>query len=339
MKKALFLTLLAICASFMISCGSPAMKDDSGCFMSMTDAKKAANKAKSNILVIISQEEGEDNGGSAYFVNNILMNENFRNYCKDNFELYRMDYSQKNLLKSRIDENATKKEQELAHKYADFVQEGMMLSQYLEVKYTPAFYIITKDGYLVSEVDYTEDEMNVESFSDLLDSYKSQAKYVQDVVNATKKGSDTERLNAINALFSITPVGGQFLLYDFAQQAVKLDPENKSGTTGKYYYMTMEEKALDFYRDGNVEDAINTLSEAADKKIMGAEFDQQAYYMCAWILESVGAMGSDLIPQYLEKAYYSNPTSETAAIIKDALDYYSVQFKELQNNPQVEEAQ
>lgn len=325
----IFALLLAFAALFT-SCSKPLM-DDSGCFMSMEDAKKAANKSKSNILVIISQEEGEQNGGSSYFVHNILLNENFREYCKDKFQLYRMDYSQKNLLKSRIDENADEKTKKQAELYGDLIQDGMKLTSFLGTNYTPAFYVMTKDGYFVAEVEYTEDSMNVEAFSDLLDSYTSQAKYVQDLINATKKGSKTEKFNAIESLFEVTPLGGRYFLYDFAEKAIALDPDNETGKTGKYHFMVAEQKATDLFQETKYDEAINVFTEVAESGFLEPSSVQSAYYMCAWILETVGAMDSTLLLDYLHKAYEADPDTPNGQLIKEAIDYYTVQFQALES--------
>lgn len=327
------IALLAALAALFTSCSKPLL-DETGCYINLEDAKKAARKAKSNILIIISQEEGEQNGGSSYFVHNILLNENFREYCKDNFELYRMDYSQKNLLKSRIDENADEKAKKQAEQYGDLIQEGMKITSYLGTNYTPAFYIMTKDGYFVAEVEYTEDSMNVDAFSDLLDSYKSQAKYVQDLINATKKGSDTEKFTAIESLFEVTPMPGQYFLYDFAEKAIALDKNNETGKTGKYHFMIAEEKATKLFQETKYDEAINVFAELAESGVLEPESKQSAYYMCAWILESIGSMDSPLLLDYLHKAYDAAPASENAHLLEEAIEYYSVQFQMAQpENP------
>lgn len=341
MKKSffsvLFVSILALATTMLASCSKP-MVDETGCYLSFDEVQAAAKKSGNSILVIISQEENEQNGGSAYFVNNILLNENFRNFCKDKYELYRMDFSQRNLLKSRITEEASNKEKELAEKYGDHIQEGIKLASYLQVSYTPSFYIFTNEGHFVSEVDYSEDNMNVQGFSDLLDSYLGHAKFTLDLVKATRTGSKEERINAMAVLYDQTPYAGRYFLYDIAKAAVELDPDNSSKLIGPYYYMYYEDVATQYYIDGKYDEAIAEMKKLAESGKIDATGVMSAYYMCAHILESVGSPDINLILDYLHKAYNADPESVDALVIMNAIESYS-SYLEDTNSTQEEKTQ
>ena len=81
------------------------------------------------------------------------------------------------------------------------------------------------------------DEAVKELFTEILTDYLKQVDYIESLVKATSRGTTEERLAAIDSLYTVTPTGGKFILSDFAHKAVKLDPENKSGLVGKYYFI------------------------------------------------------------------------------------------------------
>lgn len=323
MKKRLIVIAIAtlIMAASFVSC-KKYTKDETNCYVGFEEVKKVAHKSKKPILVMITQEEGEMNGGSKYFVDNILINPAFSDYCKDKFELYRMDFSTGNIQKSAIKEDSSKQEQEEAAKYAEYFQQGVQLATYFGIQYTPAFYILTKDGYFVSEVYYTEDSMTETAFTELLEGYREQVNYIESLIAATKKGTISEKINAIDSLYTVTPLAGQFFLGEFAREAVKIDPENSTGLIGKYYFFVADEKASELYRNQDEAGAIQAYLDAAESGKLEPEYKQQCYYMAAWILESVGSMDINMLIDYLQKAYDAAPDSDYAPDILDAITYY-----------------
>lgn len=314
-------------SSLFTGCSKKAAKDETNCYISLDQAKAAAKKQKKPILAMITQEEGEQNGGSQYFVEHILMNKEFSKYCEKNYIQYRMDFSTKNIQKSAINDQASEEEQKAAREYSDYLQQGFQFARYLGVSYTPAFYILTKDGYFVTEVEYTEDSMNVEAFTELLTEYLKQVDYIESLVKATSNGSTEERLAAIDSLYSVTPTGGLFFLAEFAKKAVEIDPENKTGLVGKYYFIVADEKASQLYSEQDTAGAIQAYLDAAESGKMEPVYNQQCYYMAAWILESISAMDSDSLLDYLEKAYNAAPDSEYAQDILSSIEYYQTQFQ------------
>lgn len=307
-------------------CSKKAVKDETNCFVSFDQAKAASKKSKKPILAIFTQEEGEQNGGSKYFVDNILLNKEFSKYCDKKYVLYRMDFSMKNFQKTAINDEATEDQQKAAREYADYLQQGVQLAQYVGFSYSPAFFVFTKEGYLVAEVEYTEDSMNVQAFSALLDDYLKQVDYVENLISATNKGTQEEKLNAIDALYSVTPAGGRYFLTPFAQKAFDMDPENKTGRIGVYYFILADEKASKLYLEQDSAGSIQTYIAAAESGMLDSEYVQQCYYMAAWVLESISAMDTNLILDYLEKAYKAAPDSVYAEEILGGIEYYQTQF-------------
>lgn len=321
------LSLLLTCALF--SGCKKYSKDETNCYIGFEEVKQAAKKSGKPILVMLTQEEGEQNGGSKYFVENILTNKEFADYCKTSFELYRMDFSTKNIQKTAVNEDASKKEIQQAEQFAEYFQQGVQLATYFGVNYTPAFYILTKDGYFVSEVYYTEDALNVGSFIEILQGYEQQVNYIEGLVSATKNGTVQERITAIDSLYSVTPMAGQFFLGDFARTAVEIDPENTTGVIGKYYFFVADEKASILYKNQDAAGAIQAYIDAAESGKMEPDYVQQCYYMSAWILESISSMDSDLLIGYLQKAYDAAPDSLYAENILESIEYYKTQFSSI----------
>lgn len=328
-KNKIFFTFCLLLTFAFCSCGQKSYLDETGCYTSFEKVKKVAKKSNKPILAIFTQEEGEENGGSKYFVQNILENKDFIKYCSKHYELYKMDFSQKSFQKAAINENDTKKQIEQAQEYSNHLQEAIKLVQYIGFSYTPAFYIFTKDGYFVSEVLYTEDALNTVSFCSILDTYLADVESMQHLVDATEKGTDEEKLNAIDAIYEITPQGCQYLLSDFAKKAVEIDGENKTGRIGLYYFYLIDEKATAFYASQDMQNAIKTYLDAAQSGKLEDDYVQQCYYMCAWVLESIGAQSEQDVNQiidYLNKALSASPNSLYATDIQNAIEYYKTLY-------------
>ena len=197
-------------------------KDEYDCFISMDDAKVEAEKKNLPILVTVTVEESERDGmeaGSKYYLENILGTKEFKDYADNHFVLYRFDFSQKSYEKTVAPENASDKEKAEADKYAQYMKEGYMLASILGVQYTPSIFILTKEGYPVSEVEYFEDSLSADGFIKILETYADKTQFLNDMLSATKKGSNEEKLKAIEALYSTTPDMWQIFLLDLAKQA------------------------------------------------------------------------------------------------------------------------
>lgn len=304
-------------------------KDEYDCFISMDDAKVEAEKKNLPILVTVTVEESERDGmeaGSKYYLENILGTKEFKDYADNHFVLYRFDFSQKSYEKTVAPENASDKEKAEADKYAQYMKEGYMLASILGVQYTPSIFILTKEGYPVSEVEYFEDSLSADGFIKILETYADKTQFLNDMLSATKKGSNEEKLKAIEALYSTTPDMWQIFLLDLAKQAIKLDPDNKSGEMGKYVLAVGEDEAANLYNEQKFQEAAEKYIELAQHKFMTPELAQQCYYMAAWTLASTGSAAPDVIMGYLNNAVSVAPDSENTPLIYSFMEYFQSLF-------------
>lgn len=331
MKKILILSL--VLGSLFVSCKKPLM-DETNCFMSFEEAKKEAKSSKKDILVIISQDESEQSVASSIFKEKVLTNPEFIDFAKDNFVLYRMDYSPSNTKKSAYADDATKKEIKIAKKYESAFEEGRELTRILEVPYPPSFYVLSKDALFVCKVEYFEPEFNAKSFILLLQECQMKSQELNQKVAAVKKGSKEDRIKALDDLYTTSNNAGRTLLKDLITDTVKIDSNNKTGLNGKFIYYKLSTDANEFITKQQYQKAIDLYEKSTEYDYLDSVYKQQSFYMIAYIGQMSELFSEELSYDYLRKAYDAAPDSQIAPYIKMDLDAY----EEMTKNREAEKA-
>lgn len=331
MKKIIPVFCLVILTLFT-SCKDKYRKDAYGCFISYMDAKEEASEKKLPVLAIITQEEGEQGGGSDFFIKNILTNKEFKTYAKDKFILYRMDCSQSTFQKSVFAEDGTDKEKEESLFFSDAIKEGFDLMANLGVDYTPYFAFVLPQGYIVNEINYSEDKMDTKTFCSILDYFYQEVEMNKHLVELIETSdSDSEKLTSIEALYETTPVKFRGSLIDLARLAVSLDPENKTGKMGKYLFSIADTDASELcINQQDYEGAIKKYMDLLDTGYLSNEEKIQCYYMSAYVLERFGSIDDPRLLEYLKKALELNPEEEMKLYLENGIEYFSNTVKSLQ---------
>lgn len=322
MKKKIYIFLpLLLC--FIFSCKNNSNTIDScGCYLNLEDAKKAASEQNKDIIALIT-DAGEDRS-SEFFIENVLKKSKFKKFIKKNFVIYHFDHCKENFDKTVADETTdSKKKVQNAIAWSKIMQDGYDFSTYIGLTYTPSLFMLTKDGFVISEIEYTDTTDSVDAFIQLISSYEGARQSINNIVDRIYKETiPLKQLAAIEDLYATTPEKYQIFLTQLAPLAIQLDSENKSGKIGKYYLALAEEKAALCYKQGDISGAIEQYVLVAQNPALLAEEVQLCYYQVAFLLDSSGNPDIDLILKYINKAIDACPESKYAQVITQYLEAF-----------------
>lgn len=310
-----------VISMLFISCGKKGIVDECGCYLSLEDAKKDAEKHNKNILFLCTSDG--DDYISEEFISSVVQSDEFKNKIGKKYTVFHFDFSQKSYEKTVVLETATKEEQAKAEMRAELMQAGYQFACLLNCQYTPSCFLLTKEGYVISEIIYDDEILEADSFATLISTYDEQADSINSMVAATKKGSVIERVNAIETFYTSTPEVYQPLLLDLAKTIQEIDKNNESGLCGKYIVPAAESTAINLYSKGDVVGAVQTYVAACESPYISADDKQQCYYMAGYILASSGSDDFGLILSYLNYALNAAPESDKIPYLKDAISYYT----------------
>jgi len=306
----------------LVSCGKKVILDDYGCFLRYEDAYNNAQKKKLPMLVFFTSE-GDDELNTQ-FVADIFKSADFATEILSKYSVYHADFSQNAFQKTVDAENPDSEEQELANTYTEILQDNYGKAMLFSVETMPSVFLCTKEGFVVSSLDFDSDFVNMQEFRDTLDEYAPELEKFNSMVEASKKGSSSDKLDAIDTLYNATDGEYTLFLLPLIEEYIKLDKENKSGLCGKYILAQAEAIALSAYSKGDVETAVKTYLEAANNSFVNDEGKQECFYTAAYLVSFSGSEDYSGILSYLQTAYELAPNSEKAAAIKEAVDYYSL---------------
>ena len=329
-KKISFLLLIILSLLVLLTgCSKKAMTDETGFFLDLDDAEKYAKKNNQDILIIITSDG--DDYISEDFIDDVLTSKAFAETIAKKYSIFHFDFSQKSYEKTVAAENATKEEQEQAAKYAELMQTGYQFASLLDCQYTPAIFLMTKERYVISEIEYEDEILDVKAFEELLSGYDKKAEQMHQKLEATQKGTNLERVAAIDSLYKETPENYKPFLLDLAKTIPDLDKNNESGLCSPYIVVAAESKAISLFTKGDIVGAVQAYVSACDNKYINPEERQECYYMAAYLLGSTGADDYELIVSYLNLALNACPESSKNEYIKNAIAYYTQQVESSKN--------
>lgn len=321
MKRVFVFVFCLIAAVSFISCGKKAMIDDCGCYLDLDDAQKAAQKKNQDILVIITSDG--DDYFSGQFIDTVIKSSEFKSKIASKYSVFHTDFSQKSYEKTVVRESESKAKQKYAEEYAVLMQTGFQFACLLDFQYTPTVFLLTKDRFVISEVEYEDEILHVDSFAELLKEYDEVCAEMNKKVFETTQGTDLEQAVAIDKLYNETPETYRPLMLNLAKKIPALDKNNETGLCSPYIVAAAEAEAISHYSKGDLAAAVQCYVSAANDKRISAEEIQECYYMAAYLVASSGSDDYQLIAGYLARSLDANSEGEKVPLIKNAFDYYS----------------
>lgn len=333
MKKIniVLVVLSVLFSSLFISCGNKAATvDEYGFFIDSTAAFKDA-QSKNRPLIVMVTSEGDDEL-SEYFLG-LARTDDFKNKVTGAFTVLNMDFSEKVFKSTVVNEDASKAQLRAATAKTIQVQDNLQMAKLLNVQATPAFFILTKDEYFITEL---RGDVNgeayipstTEQFLELILKAQEKIAYVTNLAERAKNGNKMSRIAAIDELYENTEYNMRVFLADLVEDVIKLDKDNESGLLSKYIYADAENIALDRFTSSNIQGTVEAYVAAANNPVIEPEYKQKAYFMAAYFLTISGSENTATIVQFLNLAKSTAPESELVETIQTMLDYFAQQESE-----------
>ena len=323
MKK-LFLSIIIFSILLLSGC-SKVQLDADGCFSDVDSALKYAAKKDCNVLLFVTMED--DDNDSTELLNKVIRDGNFKTEIASDFAVTRLDFSQKSYAATVVPEGSDEKTEKAANAIADQIQKNTRFASLLNVSQTPSIYILSKESYVLASFFYEAEDKNLSDFNELLQKENQKANQLKEIIKNTKKGSQLERVSAIDALYEATENDYRVFLADLLNSVKSLDKKNESGLLGKYIYAAADANAIKAMNQGKIEEAVKFYIEAAENEFLEPNLKQQAYYVAAYICSITGAgssfSDSSVIIGYLQKSIDADPESKEVPSIKKVLDVVS----------------
>ena len=341
MKKSIFRFLSLILSLFLIfsalSCKSEKREyiDEFGCYEQTSQAIEAATADSKNILLVVTMN-GDDKESDT-FTEDFFKSPDFTSMIADKYTLLHFDLGQKTFERTVAKQNTSKKEQEAANEFSEILQMNFRFAELLGISYTPCLFILTKQGYFITEIPTALGEYSPAKVCNVISSFSSIIDEFNILSQATENGSVVDRVNAIDTLYERTDESHRILLLDLTRKVVDIDFDNKSGLLSKYLFETAVNLALYSSMDNDVDGAVRSLVSVCSNPNLEAADKQNAWYMAAYILLSSYSTDYDAILTYLQAAVMSDPQSEIAPQIQQLYDYVKTTIE--QQSAQANQAQ
>lgn len=302
---AVFASLL-LTVSF-VSCSKKAKTDENGFFNTFESAKKAAVENNQDILVVVTLAGSEDSSDD--FIENILQSKSFKKQIATNYVIYYMDFGDKTYNKTQEDKD-----------FAALMEKNILVASNLNVRSTPSFYLLSKEGYYITQLEDTEELKSTEQFKQVLNNAQPAVNDVHALITKIQSSTEKERLEAIDELVNMTDLTHKFFIYDLIKEVIKTDKNNEYGMIGKYLLYKVDLDATELFGKGEPGDSAKCYADVAQSPYLDADQKQQSYYMAAYTLFMGHVDDPKPILYYLQKAIDANPESPSAPQIRAQLE-------------------
>lgn len=326
MKKFFALcSALILTAALFVSCSKKeaAAIDDHGCYMDIYEAIVDAKKENKNILVIITTE-GEDYSSEA-FIDQVVDTEKFDAEIESKFIVCHMDFSEDTYNRTVALETFTEEEKKAADRYAEMFQSNYQYASMLRCEYTPSLFLLTKEGYGVSPVDYEDEAFQIDSLVELIASYDAQMEEANKMVAAAtdKKAAPLDQVRAIDALYKYIRDEYEPFLAELGIKIPELDKNNETGLCSPYIIMAAEDEIVGFVYNSDFTSIVQKYMELAQNPYLTEEDRMNCYFDAAYFLSISGAASDQEVLYYLQQGLAINPESPAAERIIEAIDVFS----------------
>ena len=261
-------------------------------------------------MLFISADDGDTL--SKKMKSDVFFTKEFKKSVAKDFILCNLDFSQSEYAKGQVDEKASDKEKQTAKKASDQFNRNVNIATTYNVQETPAVFILTKEGYVISLVKNDTAVTTPDDYRKLLDTEKDNILKTTTMVKATATGENLDKVKAIDTLYEATDNNYRYALSDLIRQIPALDANNESGLVGKYVLATANSDAMDAYMKKDTDGSINAFVKAAESGKVDKEQKQQAYYMAGYLLGSSGSQDYDKMISYFQASYDADPDSSYA---------------------------
>ena len=216
---------------------------------------------------------GELDEKSYEFRSELLDTDEFKMFAKDKYVLLNLDLSS-----------------------AEQVVARYGLSSY------PTVYILSKDGYVLSIIQYNEAINSVSVLEDILWEQTEGINRVSGAIEKVQSSSGVEKVRSIDSLYEATPVAGRKILAQLVKQVPLLDPDNASGLVGKYEFISVYDEAIEAISEGRQDGVVESFVNIAENGHLDPAQTFEAYYNAAYLMALFASDDYDRMLDFLRKA-------------------------------------
>lgn len=315
--KKTFLVLIAATVSLLFTACSK--KDNFRAEVNwLTDYNEAKNVAEIENKGIILLFTGSDwDEYSKPFKEDVIETKAFVNKYSNSFVFLNLDFSEQEFIKAFPPEDASEEEKANGEKVRiQYEFKDQLARDYYSVTQYPCLYFLTKEGWYMDSVSYSEEITDSKSLMNAVNN--QQIENISDIAEKVRSTEGTEKAVAVNELFDATPSLYLTPLKMLARIFNSLDTENETGFRGKFEQYNAYFSAYEALSNGSF-GAPYIFAEAASNAngYLTSEQVQNLYSMAALMKVNEGQQSGDYdfatIIDFLEKAYKADPESEAAA--------------------------
>jgi thioredoxin-related protein len=299
------------------ACSKKVNVDSSKWIDNFADGKAVAQQENKRIILFFSADDQDQE--STALKTKIFNTDEFLKSLTKKYVLVNLDFSNSLFEKAQSKDTATKEEKAAAEKVEKKLKENMKQATFYNVQSSPAFYVLTKEGYVITPLSVESTLENTEAFNQLLAAKEADMTKYDAMLKATNEGNAQAKVKAINALYEATDPQMRYVLSGLSQKLVDLDKKNKSGFVGKHILACANAAAMDAYLSNDSAKASAAFAEAGENKMLSADESQQAYYTAGYLLGQSGSTDYKAMKKYFQSAYDAKPDSEHAAQIKQMI--------------------
>lgn len=307
--------------TLFVSCDKDTKKEDAAGKSAVTwttsfeKAKKQATAKNREIFILFSGDDWVDS--CIPFKQKILYTKEFAQQFGKKFVFLNIDFSQKEYALADVAEDASKKEKRAAEKIAAEYADKTVLAMTYNVRSYPAVYILTPEGYVISQLPVGETVPEYTDFADSLASVEETCVEFRKYSADLNKTSGVEKIAAIKALYENTLADCVTPLRPLVEEVAVLDPENKSGERGLFDLYQANFLSYDEAVSGG--DVAEPFVNAVNLGNMNVEQQQNAWFTAAFMLAYSNSTDFDRMLEYLNNSYDLDPTGEHADTILNAI--------------------
>jgi thioredoxin-related protein len=279
-------------------------------------AQTLATEQNKNIFLFISADwdNKSDVLKETIFNTDVFLKDIAKKYIPVN-----LDFSSSAYDAAEPAEDATEEEIAAAAKLQSQLQKNAEVASRYSTQSTPAFYLLTSEGYVISFPEYTEEIDEPKEFTSLIAQSDKAAAKINQTIKKIAAAKGVEKARLIDTLFESCDPQFRYLLAEYFEQVLESDPENTTELLGKYEIQIAYSNAMNYYQIKQFELASNVFIDIAQTGHLDEEQLQQAYFLAAALLVESPTAQSDTIVDYLQIAYNIAPDTELALSIQNAI--------------------
>lgn len=321
---ALLATLASvICAVMLAACA----KKSAAWFTNYDDALSAAQHANKRIILFLSADEQP----TSVALKTLFTSQAFIDTFGKDFVLANLDFSKSRFDAARnIRTDSTDDDIQAALDAQDALMRDVKLSMYIGARQNPALYLLTKDGYPITQLVMEDALSSVDEFTAVLDAQTQAAADYEELIAQVAATADLDRARAIDAVYDATPTQSRYMVLPLCRQVPALDPANKTGIVGKHILAIANGLASDAFLSQDVELAAAEFERAAENPLLNTDERQEAYYTAAYLLAQGMSTDYDEMLRLAQLSYDAAPESDYAERIMEFIGKITQQIAMVQ---------